>query len=125
MIVHDKERVFLGMQTPKARYRNNGFVVAFEPQKGVRLDYVPRTRSELFAVCYCNDDWQVRMARGGIRSIDEALAVAEKEFGVSLETWTIMSDEMQPWTNPSAAVFEKKRLALLTELRRRQQVNSD
>jgi len=115
----------MGEQTPKARFRNNGFVVAFEPEQHVRLDYFPRTRSEKFAVCYCDEEWEVMRSQGGFNSLDEALTVAEKAFDVPIEAWLIMPDEIKAWVNPSGKIFEDKRLALLSELRRRQRAAAE
>ena len=109
----------MAYRTPKPRFAINGFVVAYHPTKRVVLHYYPRTRSEGFAVCLCEENWQVTTARGS-GSLDSALRIGEDVFDVAPEAWLIVSDDVEPWTQPTSKIFEQKRLGVLAELRRRQ-----
>jgi hypothetical protein len=110
--------------TPKPRFAINGFVVAYHPHKRIALHYYPRTRSDWFAVCACDGNWQVTSARG-CRSLDSAMDIAEEVFGVPRRAWSVVSDEVEPWRQPAAKTFEHKRLDVLAELRRRQQADAE
>jgi hypothetical protein len=114
----------MGTSAPKPRFAINGFVVAYHPYKRLVLHYYPRTRSEAFAVCACDEAWRVNEARG-CGSLDQALAIAEVVFEAPLRLWSVMPDELEPWKHPGAMTFEQKRLSLLAELRHRQHARDE
>lgn len=103
---------------PTLRTAINRFVIAYNPRSHVLLEYWPTTRTEHFGLSVCDEAWD-NWGGVGCASLEEALDVGERFRDAPRREWVIVGDDIEPWRAPAAREFERKRLTLLAELRRR------